>query len=79
MSTRLNTIFGPYESPQDGITVRDIGGHGHSCRRTFALVSPDKGTIGSVDIQSSNGPKLKQQITSLLERTGFKPVEQSLT
>lgn len=76
MSTQLNTIFGTYESNNDGITVSDKGGIGHSCRRQFALVNSQTGTtLGSVDIQGANSRTLKERVVGLLEDNGFRLID----
>lgn len=78
MTSKLRTIFGEFEAPKDDIICRDLGGSGHSCRRTFALVNNTTGAIlDGVDIQGRKGADIEKNVLNLLTKHGFKKVEPS--
>lgn len=80
MTTTLKTIFGEFETAKDNIIPRELGGPGHSCRRTFQLVNGETNEVlGGVDIQGRTERDIRSNVLGLLRSQGFKEVQPSPT
>lgn len=76
MTSTLKTIFGEFETQKDNIVSRELGGPGHSCRRTFQLVNGETNELlGGVDIQGRSERDIKTNVLGLLRSQGFQKIE----